>query len=79
MGRIFSDGAGWVSQLAVARSERGRGLGRALLLESFRRRLAVGATLLGLSVQAVNRSAIGLYLDVGLTVDREWQRFRLQT
>jgi ribosomal protein S18 acetylase RimI-like enzyme len=75
MGRIFSDGAGWVSQLAVAKAERGRGLGRALLLESFRHRLAAGATLLGLSVQAPNIAAIGLYLDVGLTIDREWQRF----
>jgi ribosomal protein S18 acetylase RimI-like enzyme len=75
MGRIFSDGAGWVSQLAVAKSERGRGLGRALLLESFRRRVTAGATLLGLSVQGNNRDAIGLYLDVGLTIDREWMRF----
>ena len=75
MGRIFSDGAGWVAQLAVARAERGRGLGRALLLESLRRRVAAGAVLLGLSVEAANRSAIGLYLDVGLTVDREWMHF----
>lgn len=75
MGRIFSDGAGWVAQLAVARSERGRGLGRALLLEALRRRVAGGATLLGLSVQAENASAIGLYLSVGLHVDREWMRY----
>ena len=75
MGRIFSDGAGWIAQLAVARSERGQGLGRALLLEGLRRRVEGGATLLGLSVQAQNRAAIGLYLGVGLTVDREWQRF----
>ena len=74
-GRIFSDGAGWIAQLAVAKSERGRGLGRALLLEALRRRVAAGATLLGLSVQAQNRTAIGLYLGVGLTVDREWQHF----
>ena len=75
MGRIFSDGAGWVAQLAVAKAERGQGLGRALLLEALRRRVDAGATLLGLSVQAENRGAIGLYLGVGLTVDREWQRF----
>jgi ribosomal protein S18 acetylase RimI-like enzyme len=75
MGRIFSDGAGWISQLAVAKSERGRGLGRALLLESLARRIAAGADPVGLSVQAENRSAIGLYLDVGLTIDREWQHF----
>jgi ribosomal protein S18 acetylase RimI-like enzyme len=75
MGRIFSDGAGWVAQLAVAKSERGRGLGRALLLESLRRRIAAGATMVGLSVQAPNTAAIGLYLDVGLTIDREWQHY----
>ncbi|MDT7574370.1 MAG: hypothetical protein QOH17_703, partial [Pseudonocardiales bacterium] len=74
MGRLFSDGAGWVSQLAVAKPERGHGLGRALLLEALRRRMAAGATLLGLSVQGANRGALGLYLSVGLTVDREWQR-----
>src|SRR5579875_1567994 len=33
-GRTFSDGAGWVAQLAVAKPMRGRGLGRALLLEA---------------------------------------------
>lgn len=74
MGRIFSDGAGWIAQLAVAKSQRGTGLGRALLLEALRRRVAGGATLLGLSVQAENASAIGLYLSVGLHIDREWMR-----
>ena len=33
-GRVFSDGRGWVEQLAVARNARGLGLGRALLLHS---------------------------------------------
>ncbi len=76
IGRIFSDGTGWVGQLAVARSERGRGLGRALLLESYRRRVASGATQLGLSVVATNRDALRLYLGIGLIVDREWQTFQ---
>lgn len=75
VGRIFSDGTGWVGQLAVARSERGQGLGRALLLESFRRRIAAGAAQLGLSVVATNRAALRLYLGIGLTVEREWQTF----
>jgi mycothiol synthase len=76
IGRQFSDGTGWVAQLAVARDERGRGLGRALLLECMRRQVSGGATTLGLAVIATNRSALQLYLDVGLTVDREWQTFR---
>jgi ribosomal protein S18 acetylase RimI-like enzyme len=37
VGRVFGDGRGWIEQLAVARSARGRGLGRALLLHSARR------------------------------------------
>ncbi len=52
MGRIFSDGTGWIAQLAVAKGERGRGLGRALLLDGLRRRRDAGAIMLGLSVQA---------------------------
>ena len=76
LGRIFSDGAGWVAQLAVAKSARRQGLGRALLLESYRRHLAAGATKLGLSVQAGNRTALDLYLGIGLTIDREWLIYR---
>jgi ribosomal protein S18 acetylase RimI-like enzyme len=72
LGRIFSDGAGWVAQLAVAKSARRHGLGRALLLEAFHRHVRAGATKLGLSVQAGNRGALDLYLAVGLTIDREW-------
>lgn len=75
-GRIFSDGSGWIAQLAVARDERGRGLGRALLLEALRRRRDAGATTLGLSVQATNRAALDLYLSVGLAVTQEWLNFR---
>jgi ribosomal protein S18 acetylase RimI-like enzyme len=73
--RSFSDGAGYVSQLAVARDEREQGLGRALLLEAFARRIAAGATLLALSVVAANRGALALYESIGLRIDREWQIF----
>jgi ribosomal protein S18 acetylase RimI-like enzyme len=73
IGRIFSDGTGWVGQLAVARDERGRGVGRALLLEAMRRHLAAGATTLGLGVMAENRGALRLYQGVGLEIEREWQ------
>ena len=75
LGHTFSDGAGWVAQLAVAEDHRGRGLGRALLLEALRRRVAAGATALGLSVSALNPDALRLYLDVGLVVDREWRTY----
>lgn len=74
LGKVFSDGTGWVSQLAVATPARGQGLGRALLLEALRRRVQAGATQLGLSVSAANANALRLYLDVGLEVQREWRQ-----
>lgn len=74
--RLWDDGMGYVLQLAVARDQRGRGLGRALLLEALHRQLAAGATSLGLAVQATNATALRLYESVGLVVDREWQTWR---
>ena len=75
MGRTFDDGTGWVAQLATAKAERGKGLGRAMLIEALRRRMAGGATALGLGVQATNRHALGMYLDAGLAIDREWMQY----
>jgi mycothiol synthase len=74
-GRIFADDTGWVAQLAVAKDERGRGLGRALLLEALRRRRTGGATAVGLAVQHENRGALKLYLGVGLDIEREWMHY----
>jgi ribosomal protein S18 acetylase RimI-like enzyme len=76
LGKIFSDGTGWVAQLAVPAERQRQGLGRALLLEAFRRRVAAGATRLGLGVSAENAHALGLYLGIGLTIDREWRKYR---
>lgn len=75
MGRTWDDGTGWISQLATAKDERGRGLGRAMLLDAMRRRVAAGATSLGLSVQATNETALNLYLDAGLQIDREFRTY----
>jgi ribosomal protein S18 acetylase RimI-like enzyme len=72
-GRVFDDGRGWVDQLAVARSARGIGLGRALLLHSLADLCAGGATSLATGAQGQNETAIGLYRDVGFEVDREWR------
>jgi ribosomal protein S18 acetylase RimI-like enzyme len=79
MGRIWDDGTGWISQIATAKDERGRGLGRAMLLEALRRRVAAGAKSLGLSVQADNRGALRLYLDAGLQIDREFRTYHAPT
>jgi ribosomal protein S18 acetylase RimI-like enzyme len=72
VGRVFPDGRGWIEQLAVARPERGLGLGRALLLHSLAELRSRGATSLALGVQAANENAIGLYRDIGFEVAREW-------
>jgi ribosomal protein S18 acetylase RimI-like enzyme len=79
VGRVFSDGRGWIEQLAVARSARGRGLGRALLLHSLADLRSRGATSLALGVQADNERAIGLYLDIGFEVARAWRVYARQT
>jgi ribosomal protein S18 acetylase RimI-like enzyme len=76
LGKTFSDGVGWVSQLAVSRDQQGRGLGTALLTEAFNRRLSAGSASLGLGVSAANGDALRLYLRLGLQIDREWMVHR---
>ena len=78
-GRVFDDGRGWVEQLAVARSARGGGLGRALLLHSLADLCSEGATSLATGVQGANEQATGLYRDVGFEVDREWRVYSRST
>ena len=72
-GRLLENGRGYVSMLAVATPERGRGLGRALLLHAFSDLRRAGARGLGLGVEADNEAALGLYRSVGLEVEREWR------
>jgi ribosomal protein S18 acetylase RimI-like enzyme len=79
VGRVFGDGRGWIQQLAVARSARGLGLGRALLLHSLAELCSRGATSLALGVQAENEKAIGLYRDIGFEVGREWRVYARPT
>lgn len=74
-GRLLETGRGYVQTLAVARDERGGGLGRALLLHAFADLQAAGATDLGLGVEAANEQALGLYRSVGLTVEQEWRHY----
>ena len=70
--RTFTGGVGWVSQLGVARTARGLGLGRALLIESCRRLAGTELRIIGLGVEAENASALGLYRSVGFEIAREW-------
>jgi ribosomal protein S18 acetylase RimI-like enzyme len=79
LGKTFSDGTGWVAQVAVAPDLRGSGLGSALIAEAFGRRVAAGARRLGLGVSAANADALRLYQRLGLEIDREWMAFRPAT
>jgi ribosomal protein S18 acetylase RimI-like enzyme len=72
-GRVLPSDRGHVDMLAVATSERHRGLGRALLLHEFADLQRIGGRDLTLEVQAENVAALGLYRSVGLEVEREWR------
>jgi ribosomal protein S18 acetylase RimI-like enzyme len=72
-GRVLDGGRGYISTLAVAVRERGRGLGRALLLHGFADLQLAGARGLTLGVEAENEAALGLYRSVGLEVEYEWR------
>jgi len=72
LGRTYTGNIGWVSQLGVARSARGVGLGRAVLLEACHRLGRKQPRVIGLGVEADNASALGLYRSVGMGVAREW-------
>jgi ribosomal protein S18 acetylase RimI-like enzyme len=71
--RLYPDGRGWITQLAVARTERGRGLGRALLVHGLTELRDAGATTFALGVQAANAHALGLYESLGFAVTREFR------
>ena len=71
--RVLASGRGSVDMLAVAMSERHRGLGRALLLHAFADLQLAGSRDLTLGVEAENAAALGLYRSVGLEVEREWR------
>ena len=73
--RYDGDEEGWTQQLAVDRRYRGRGLGRALLQESFRRFHAVGFRHCGLSTDS-RTGALGLYEHVGMHVRESFTRYR---
>jgi mycothiol synthase len=68
---------GWVKDIAVRESERGAGLGKALLHEGFRAYAARGAERVGLKVDATNPTgAIALYEQLGFVTDRRYGIWR---
>jgi ribosomal protein S18 acetylase RimI-like enzyme len=63
---------GWIRNLGVARSQRGRGLGAALLAASFRAFRDLGLAPVGLGVDSANRSgATALYERMGMRVAKQ--------
>jgi GNAT superfamily N-acetyltransferase len=72
--RYEGDDEGWTQQLAVDAAYRGRGLGRALLQETFRRFHAVGLRRSGLSTDS-RTGALGLYEHVGMRVRSSYTRY----
>lgn len=68
------DDEGWVQQLAVKRSHRGRGLGRALLQAAFREFHRRGLKTAGLSTES-RTGARGVYEHVGMRVIRSYKRY----
>lgn len=67
-------GYGWVKDLVVRESERGNGIGKALLHEGFRAYAAAGTTRVGLKVDSSNPTgAPQLYERVGFVTDLRYQ------
>ncbi len=74
---LDDDIEGWIQQLAVDKAYRGRGLGRALLQECFRRFHGVGYRRCGLSTDS-RTGALGLYEHVGMHVRSSFTRYTRQ-
>jgi GNAT superfamily N-acetyltransferase len=70
---VYGD-EGWVHQLAVKRSHRGRGLGGALLQRAFREFHRRGLKTAGLSTES-RTGARGVYEHVGMRVTRSYKRY----
>ncbi|MCU1600178.1 MAG: acetyltransferase [Frankiales bacterium] len=70
-------GQGYLAQLGVLPSQRGTGLGRALLLETFARDAADGHIVTSLSVDGQNEGARRIYDSVGMNVAEEMHRWDL--
>lgn len=71
---VDTDVEGWTQQLAVEEAYRGRGIGRALLQESFRRFHGVGYRRCGLSTDS-RTGALGLYEHIGMRVRSSFTRY----
>ncbi len=69
---------GYVAKLAVHRDHRGRGLARALLVDSFAVAREYGASRSELSTDS-RTGALGLYEKVGMEVTSLWRHWAIDT
>jgi ribosomal protein S18 acetylase RimI-like enzyme len=74
----WEDGQGYVSHLATARDQRGRGLGRALLAAALVKMRDEGLPRAALDVNGRNESATRLYESVGMRVGSRAERYDKQ-
>lgn len=65
---------GWAHHIAVAPESRGRGIGRAMLIELFDEFRSRGETNLGLNTDS-RTGALDLYLDIGMVVTQTFTRW----
>jgi ribosomal protein S18 acetylase RimI-like enzyme len=75
--RMLDNGRGYISTLAVAAGERGRGLGGGLLARACADLQAAGAREITLLVLAENAAALGLYRSLGFELEREWRTYAI--
>jgi ribosomal protein S18 acetylase RimI-like enzyme len=66
-------GRGWVKDLVVSETERGRGLGKALIRHALRAYQGRGVTRVGLKVDSTNpTAALHLYESAGFVIDQRY-------
>jgi mycothiol synthase len=67
VGFIAGDATGWITQMGVVPSARGRGIGAALIGEAVRRMRSAGVEAITLNVNVNNQPAAALYRRLGFT------------
>jgi len=74
--RTIEGGSGWIDDLGVRRPWRGRGIGRALLLEAFAELARRGTATVALNVDSASRTgATRVYESVGMRMRRAWNLY----
>ena len=69
---VVAHDAGHITQICVAPSSRGEGIGREILARSLESLREAGCRQASLTVTAANRNAIGLYESMGFTLQRRF-------